>query len=350
MAIELTADQRPRQRATQQQLVRWTLLPAWITVVAVAFLHLLGLSIPVPARYGVLLVTLLVVGLPHGAADHVSLARALNVDLSLRFLAGFCSAYLALAAAYTVVWFLAPGVAFLAFLALTWVHWGQGDLYTMSTMTGDGHRQTPLVRALTVVVRGGLPMLVPLLFFPDRYGSVARTVVGLFDSGATEWFTPLFSTDVRLGLGIAFGAVTVLTLVLCLRGAASRRTWFVDAGEMLGLWVFFAVVPPVLAIGVYFAVWHSLRHVSRLIELDAAALAAVDRGAVFQAVGRFGRDALPGTVGALALFGGLALAVPATPATVADIGGVYLVLLAVLTLPHVVVVSWLDLKQGIWGD
>lgn len=46
------------------------------------------------------------------------------------------------------------------------------------------------------------------------------------------------------------------------------------------------------------------------------------------------------------IFAGLYLLAP-----VEDVAGVialYLVLLAVLTLPHVLVVTWMDVKQGIW--
>lgn len=348
MAVELTAGSGDRV-ATGRRLARWTFLPGWIGLAVVAVAHALGLTLPVTVRYGVLLVTLIVLGLPHGAADHHSLARVLEVDLTARFLVRFCGGYLALAALYTVVWFLAPAVAFVSFIVLTWLHWGQGDLYPLATLGEATHLQGPVVRALTVVVRGGLPMLVPLLFFPQRYEAVARTVVSLFDPGRTEWLAPLFTADVRLFAGFGFAAVTVLTLTLGILAGGFGRVWLVDAGETLLLWAFFAVVPPVLAIGVYFALWHSLRHVSRLVALDGVALAALDRGAVARTAGRFVRDALPATVGALLLFGGLALVVPRTLGGPSEVGGLYLVLLAVLTLPHVVVVSWLDVKQGIWG-
>ena len=350
MAIEGVVERDREQFGARQRLARVTLLPAWLLIGVLTVVSLVGLSVPIPFRYGVLLVTLVVLGLPHGAVDHLSVARALDVSPTLRFLASFSIVYLAIGAAYAVVWFLAPGVAFLFFIALTWFHWGQGDLYTMSTLFGGQSSRGRGLAALSILVRGGLPMLVPLLAFPERYAAVARTVVSLFDPTRADWFAPLFTTDVRLALGVAFGACTALTLVVGARAEMSRRAWRLDVGETLLLWLFFATVPPVLAIGVYFAVWHSLRHVARLVELDDIALAALDRGAVRQAGRRFARDAIPATVGALLLFGGLALAVPATPADLQAVGGLYLVLLAVLTLPHVVVVSGLDVRQGIWGE
>jgi len=346
MAFELTTAHL-RRHAGARRLVRATFLPAWVCLGLVAFGHLAGLSLPVTIRYAVLLVTVVVLGLPHGAADHHSFARVFGRTLSVGLLARFCAAYLLLALLYAMGWFLAPTAAFCCFLGLTWFHWGQGDLYWLETLADDAPPR--MLAAATVIVRGGLPMLVPLLFFPERYAAVVRTVVSLFGAGLSGWLTPLFGTDVRLGLGLVFGTVTVLTLVLRAHTAGLGRLWGVDAGETALLWVFFAVVPPVLAIGIYFAVWHSVRHITRLIALDDVSIAAIERGAIGYSVRRFVREALPATVGALVLFGGLALAVPTTPVGVDEIAGLYLVLLAVLTLPHVVVVSILDWQQGVWG-
>jgi hypothetical protein len=41
--------------------------------------------------------------------------------------------------------------------------------------------------------------------------------------------------------------------------------------------------------------------------------------------------------------------VPRAPTGTADLVGLYLVLIAVLTLPHVVIVTWLDREQGVWS-
>jgi Brp/Blh family beta-carotene 15,15'-monooxygenase len=277
--------------------------------------------------------------------------------------------YLLLGGGYLIAWFLAPAPAFLFFVLLTWFHWGQGELYPLSALAGAAHLDGRLARAGTVLVRGGLPMLVPLLSFPERYRSVAETVVTLFGADGA-WLAWLFGADVRLALGGAFGLVTVATLALGFVRArpagagvagddtadgsedaipGGRRAWALDAGEVGLLWAFFLVVPPVLAIGVYFAVWHSLRHVARLVALDPRATDAVAGGSVVAPALRFARDAAPNTVGALALFATLALAVPGDLGSVASFGGVYLVVLAALTLPHVVIVTELDLTQGILG-
>jgi hypothetical protein len=66
-------------------------------------------------------------------------------------------------------------------------------------------------------------------------------------------------------------------------------------------------------------------------------------------VSRLARDAVPLTLGAVAILAALVAVVPNRPGTVPEFAGVYLVLLAALTLPHVVVVSLLDRRQGVWS-
>jgi Brp/Blh family beta-carotene 15,15'-monooxygenase len=103
----------------------------------------------------------------------------------------------------------------------------------------------------------------------------------------------------------------------------------------------------VLAVGLYFCLWHSVRHIARLVALDAPAASALATGRRWPAVRRFARDAAPLTAGALVVFAALYLAVP-TDGSLAGLVAVYLVLLAVLTLPHVVVVTRMDRVQGLW--
>ena len=55
------------------------------------------------------------------------------------------------------------------------------------------------------------------------------------------------------------------------------------------------------------------------------------------------------TAGAMVLIAGFGLAVGRGVAAVADLGLLGLVFLSALTLPHVLVVAWMDRQQGIWS-
>ncbi|MFC4542581.1 Brp/Blh family beta-carotene 15,15'-dioxygenase [Halosolutus amylolyticus] len=319
-------------------------------VVAISITALAG-SPPLAYQYVPLALSVVVLGLPHGAVDHLVLPRARGDPVTLRSLAFVGLLYLLVGTAYAVVWFLAPVAAFVLFILVTLVHWGQGDAYALLALVRVDHLGTRASRLLALVVRGGLPMLVPLIAFPAQYAFVAETLVGLFDPDAAAALEPVFSPPARAAVAIGFGALVALALLLGFvrSGPDGRGPWLVDLTETLGLVAYFAIVPPILAIGLYFCFWHSLRHILRTMLVDPVAATALDRGAIGAASRRFARDAAPLTAGGLLVLVGIGLAVPRTPATVPDVIALYLVTIAVLTLPHVVVVTVLDREQRVWS-
>nr|WP_255479160.1 Brp/Blh family beta-carotene 15,15'-dioxygenase [Natronomonas sp. LN261] len=98
----------------------------------------------------------------------------------------------------------------------------------------------------------------------------------------------------------------------------------------------------------YFCVWHALRHIVRLLAVDPTAAAALESRRYGAAISAFVRDAAPLTAVSLGLLGSLYLVVPGTVTDPLALVGTYLVLIAVLTLPHVVVVTVMDYEQRIW--
>ncbi|SER26208.1 Brp/Blh family beta-carotene 15,15'-dioxygenase [Natrinema salaciae] len=348
-----TTDRRADGRASAESRSRAARLSLGFgSLLAVAAVATIAFgSPPLVYQYVPLALSVLVLGLPHGAVDHLVLPRVRDDPVTPRSLAFVGVLYLLLGCAYAVVWFLAPVAAFVLFVLVTLVHWGQGDVYALLEFVGADHLETRASRLLALLVRGGLPMLVPLVAFPAQYAFVAETLVGLFDPGAATALDPLFEPAVRTAVTIGFGSLIALSVLLGVHRTSpgERWPWLVDAAETLGLVCYFATVPPILAIGLYFCFWHSLRHVLRTMLVDPVASAALERGAIRTAVSRFAHDAAPLTVAALVVLVGIWIAVPRTPATVADVLAVYLVGIAVLTLPHVVVVSLLDREAGIWS-
>jgi Brp/Blh family beta-carotene 15,15'-monooxygenase len=315
---------------------RWV---GWLPVLALTLAWLLGVSVPVEYQYLPLLASVVLLGLPHGAVDYVALPRALAGRLTRDGLALVAAIYLVGGLAYGGLWFLAPVPAAVLFVALTWFHWGQGELYPLVALYGADYLDSTPLSILTILVRGGLPMVVPLVAFPDRYRAVLESFVAPFGATVAAW---PFAPTTRLAIAVAFGGLTVLSLALSYRRATGGRAWRLDAAETALLWGYFLVVPPVLAVGVYFCLWHSVRHIARVIALDERAPTVS-----WRSLGRFAVEALPATAGALVLFGALWLLAPSPSATVEGVVGLYLVLVAVLTLPHTVVVSLLDREQGL---
>ncbi|MDS0260652.1 Brp/Blh family beta-carotene 15,15'-dioxygenase [Haloarcula sp. S1CR25-12] len=336
-------------RAARRTLRPLVFSPGWAATVALVAIALVGLSLPPTLQYAPLVASALVLGLPHGAVDHLAVARARGRPPDRGAVARVVALYGVVGGAYAVGWFLGPAAAFALFILVTWFHWGQGDLYVLVALADADYLRSLPQRVGTVVVRGGLPMLVPLLAFPAWYRRVAETLVGRFAPEAVGALAWAFRPDVRLALGVGYGAVVAATLALGYVRADDRGPWRLDAAETLGLVAYFALVPPVLAIGVYFTLWHSLRHIARLLLVDDGAAAALRDREPTAALARFARDAFPLTAASLALLAGLAVVVPNPPATVPEWVGLYLVFIAVVTLPHVVVVTIMDWEQSVWA-
>lgn len=338
-------------RDARRALERFVVWPSWIIAGLLAVAFAAGLQVPPALQYVPFAASLVLLGLPHGALDHLVPARlagrrpwpwpALGVGLL----------YLVLSGLYLALWFASPASAFVLFIALTWFHWGGGDLYSLLAITRSRYLETRGLRLLTLLVRGGLPMLVPLLAFPEVYRSTAVSLVGLFDPGASASLEPAFTPTTRLIAGALFAALALCTLALGYRRVRSRGdtlAWRHDAFETILLVAFFTLVPPLLAIGLYFCFWHSARFVGRLMLLDQAS--PLRKGRIAPALRAFFRDAAPFTLVALVMLAGLYLVVPESPEETSALLALYLVLISTLTLPHVAIVFWMDHKENLFSQ
>ncbi|MFB6117322.1 Brp/Blh family beta-carotene 15,15'-dioxygenase [Halosegnis sp.] len=332
----------------RQTVRRLALAPGWLACGLLVVVFAFDPAVPRWLQYLPLVASTVLVGLPHGAIDHLVPGRLDGAGPTARSLATVGLLYAVLGGLYAGAWFVAPAACFATFILLTLAHWGQGDVHALVALAGGDHLRTRPQRLLAAIVRGCFPMLVPLVAFPAAYERVARALVAPF-AGAIGPLAVAFTPTAR---AVVAGGVATLVAVHLAVGYLRRADgagWRRDAGETLLLAAYFATVPPILAVGLYFCLWHALRHVVRLALLDPPAVDALVAGDPWAALGRFGRQAAPLTAASLALLGGLYVAVPQPPTDVAGFVGLYLVLIAALTLPHVVVVAWMDRAQGLWS-
>ncbi|WP_157744987.1 Brp/Blh family beta-carotene 15,15'-dioxygenase [Micromonospora coxensis] len=263
----------------------------------------------------------LLLGLPHGAVDHLvpawmsARARPPAARLAVAF------GYAALAGAALVVFRAVPGPALVGFLALSVAHFGTADEAFHAERDGRPVRQS----VSGVLARGGPPVLVPLLLWPDAVDLLLTAVA----PGVPE----LLTVEVRALAVACLLAAVARTVLRDVR--AGRRA---DAAEPVLLLALFATVPPALAIGVYFATWHSARHVARLLHGDPGNHADLAAGRLGPPLRRFARRAALPTVAAVTALAALTVApgrpIDLLPATVA--------VLAALTVPHSALVAWMD--------
>ncbi len=284
------------------------------------------------------------VSLPHGGFEHVENLRGRGERFQLEYVVG----YLLLTAGSLAIYLVAPVVGLGVALAVTALKGGHGGVRVLETVTGANHLRAPLPRAVAVAVRGGAIVVVPYLVSPGIYSMVASYMVGIVDPGGFQQLLWLFDPPVRALVGGVYAGFVVAHLAAGWVRAGDTSGWQADAVETLLLASFFALVPPILAIGVYFPCWYALRQVARLSGAAANGRSPASVP-VSRALWGFTRRALLPWVGAVALLVGMARIVPNPPVGAVTWMALYSVFVAIIAVPHVAVGGWLDRRQGIWS-
>ena len=275
----------------------------------------------------VVLVVVALLGIPHGAVDHLVAATlgstaptgpARGSTAQVRSLR-FHLAYLAAMVAYGLVWLIVPAVALAGFLLLSVHHFGQSDLaYLQSDRWSQGAIQ--LSRGLFLV---GLPLVANLTTV-----SPVIEQMGGFDPSAWTWLaghTAAWSL-VLVGQHLVIGLIV---------GAQVRDREIIrrEAIAVSALTALFVAADPLIGFAVYFGLWHSLDHLGVLSEVlghRSGSAALVPR--------RLARLAAPRSavsLAALAVFVAGAAALDQTELIVP----VALIFVSMLTLPHMIVVE-----------
>jgi len=234
------------------------------------------------------LVSLVVVGLPHGAADLAVTRRIGRGSVARVF-----SIYVACVVAVFAMFMAAPVPLIVLFAALSLWHFGMGH--------ADG--QTPpiavgfLPRARAALARGAPVLGVPLAVWPAETAAAIQGLVGLVGTSAQllrarAAFAPETIRVVGQGL-LVVGAVALVAEVRATRGTpgALRRSGdtCVDLAVAAALGT---AMPPLLSIGLYFLMWHAWRHLGLLSPL-VTGVEPRDGRSLWRALVRLHTAALP---------------------------------------------------------
>ena len=322
-------DHRPRALLLARGAVRTP--EAAATAVSIGVLTavlLVQLAAPgVWDRWGwLVLVAGLLIGLPHGAVDHLVPAFLLRQDAPrlVLVIAGYAGTAVAAWAVFRSV----PAVALSVFVVLSVLHFGAGEVGFDAERAGRAPR-FPLRDPLAVLATGGAALLLPVLREPATSAPLIALLVPGSSGMLPVWLT---RTTVLLVLGAVF--------LTCAHRVARRR--LLGAGEVALLAGVGLLVSPLAAFGAYFGAWHALRHIARMVSDDPANTPDLARGRLRRPLTRFAVAAAAPTAVSLAALAGLwALAGGWRGFVTAN-----LALLAGLTLPHVLVVTWADRRHA----
>ncbi len=302
---------------------------------------ILDLSLSMKGQMIGYLIGMVALNLPHGGYEHFDNLRNRRVSFSLRYIV----LYLAFLASFLGLFLVAPVPALALAFSTAVAKGGHGGLKVMDALCGTDHLPTFGQRVLAAFVRGGAIMLVPLLAWPGVYISFSTYMAQIFGAQPP---LPLatYLPEVQTAVGIVYGLALIGHLGGGLYTGGFSISWLTDGIETILLVVYFAVVPMMLAVGLYFPLWYSLRQTAR-----ATATADTEPAP--------DRLSLPLTwaamvLGALVTFGlaaGFFFLVPhplGNAGTLAGSVSFYTIFVCLLALPHVVVGDWLDHDRGIW--
>lgn len=337
-----------RPAATVATVSRATLVGLLVIAGAI---RLSSFTVPMETQAAIYLLGMVALNLPHGGYEHFANLRRRVAQFRWWYVGG----YLAMIGGTLVVFLVAPVAGLALAVAVAVAKGGGGDLYVLQATAGTGHLRTRAQRLLAVAARGGAVMAVPIVAFPETFHGFSSLMVTIFQPGALGAVSGAFDVTGPL-IGVGYAACVIAHVGLGYRRRDGSGSWLVDAAETGLLVAYFAVVPVVIAVGLYFPLWYSARQVARELAVES------EPGEGSDLLG--GPDADAASV-ALRAWGTLVAGAAATGAVVALIwfvapnplaqsgwlyGGVafWSIAISIVAFPHVVVGGVLDRKRGIW--
>lgn len=281
---------------------------------------------------------LLLFGLPHGAIDHLVALGLAEKPLRPAALSSVLFLYSTVVITVLACWLFFPSAAAIGFLIMTIYHWGNADLaFERYGLRGALESRGHLANGVHLILRGLIPIGLPFVFFPSEAFQFLNACVHLF---APNHEIP--TSHGRSFVSAVFLLFFVSDLGLHLsrwRSSLARRI----VVENFALVAFFYFVPPLIAVGWYFAGWHGLRHLLRLSRYESPEkpIVAPSRG-----ISRLCCQAIPFTLASILILAGLYIWMSDRVAGAFETTALYLVLVSALTLPHLLVVEWMDIQEA----
>ncbi len=191
--------------------------------------------LPQDLRWCVVLATIIVLGVPHGALDGEIARPVLRPRLGRAWVLAFALPYLVLAGAVLLAWRAAPMPTLAAFLAVSVWHFGRED-------GGEG---------LGIASRGGLAVALPVLIHPAATAHIFGVVAGVALHRPPPWLRAASLLWVPAAVAASWNEIRSGN------GHAVRER-VPDAAA-------FVLLPPIVAFGLYFVLVHAPSHTRGLI-------------------------------------------------------------------------------------
>jgi Brp/Blh family beta-carotene 15,15'-monooxygenase len=270
----------------------------------------------------VMTVVALVIGIPHGAIDHlITLPKAAPLKM-----ASFILIYVLIAALAIVAILMWNVWGFIFVVIMSATHFGIGDsafLNELDKYRDNQGKSSPPVWAYAPAA-GALPVLIPLV------SSRSTQALEKVNPELINWHHGYTSQ-------IQIFALLLLVAGLFVLLSFNRKR---DALDLLLLAALAIFSPPLVAFAVYFGGWHALRHTARLTSLLPKSEIAYQQHKVSKAFWSAVIPGLPALIGTLLFVGCLSIF------RGDDLSSSFLwnilVTIWALTVPHMMVTARLD--------
>ncbi|MEM9480981.1 MAG: Brp/Blh family beta-carotene 15,15'-dioxygenase [Verrucomicrobiota bacterium] len=299
---------------------------------------LTGLAFPQiieSAQYLPFLLSVVVLGMTHGAADFALIRKRHASNRASQAL--WFSTYALILIASLGLIYASPPLGLLAFAVFSIWHFGSSDIKDLTTET----QVIPAKSAYAIrsLFRGSLIVLSPLIFHPASVESIFNEWIGL--SGGIP-LAPSLWADFRFVSLIVISVLGTFTVgfhLSSLQTAKHRRLFSIETGENILLLVASSILTPLFFVGLYFIGWHSIRHTHH-VDHRLLGERKPKRSSFFAPFGRVLARSIPLLVPALLLLGLLLVTNPWNQVwTIDRVVALILIFYAVVTPPHEFIVS-----------
>jgi len=192
------------------------------------------------------------IGIPHGALDVAVGRKVFNHYFPRRWVIPFFGLYLACAGVIIILWLIFPLLSFLAFLAISVIHFGLSDT--------DKKTPQSFLFILERVTRGILPFSLPAYINSMQFLRFIEMVLT-----HSQAILVLYLTQVLFWLGLMSAFFLIGYYI---RQATLKREicLLISGGELLVMIPLFTQLPPFTAFLIYFCFLHSIRHMLAVLQ------------------------------------------------------------------------------------
>lgn len=207
------------------------------------------LSIYLPSfvnEYGLFFAALLIliIGIPHGATDHLVFYSLSINNISIKTKINFYLFYIFSILVYGIGWYFFPSIYINIFIVISAYHLGQSNLYYLTLSINK------LAKILIYCCWGFFIILAPIMSNPQQAIAIEKYLPG------KSWLFQIVNQKEILLLISIFNFF--ILSILYILNYATKKDLFREYLNLSVLGLLFYTTPLIISFGVYFGLWHSL--------------------------------------------------------------------------------------------